>query len=122
MPGRNSHSISLPPDWRKKTVWIQHHSFKFYFVLQVAFRRPIKLPDVAVRPFGYREGNRLSCRSIALGSDEPQRDTVGDYWRMQVQERVVRAKVPGAGLLITRQYWRKRSAKPRKSLGRLADQ
>jgi acyl-CoA synthetase (AMP-forming)/AMP-acid ligase II/acyl carrier protein len=27
-----------------------------YFVLQVASRRPIKLPDVAVRPFGYPEG------------------------------------------------------------------
>jgi len=29
---------------------------QFYFVLQVAFRRRIKLHDVAVRPFGYREG------------------------------------------------------------------
>ena len=27
-----------------------------YFVLQIAFRRPIKLPGVTVRPFGYREG------------------------------------------------------------------
>jgi acyl-CoA synthetase (AMP-forming)/AMP-acid ligase II/acyl carrier protein len=27
-----------------------------YFVLQVAFRRPPKLPDVTVRPFGYQEG------------------------------------------------------------------
>jgi len=38
-----------------------------YFVLQIGFRRPIKLPGVAVQPFGYRKGNR-SCRSIALGS------------------------------------------------------
>ena len=29
---------------------------QFYFVLQVAFRRRIKLHDVAVRPFGYRDG------------------------------------------------------------------
>ena len=29
---------------------------QFYFVLQVAFRRRIKLHDVAVQPFGYREG------------------------------------------------------------------
>ena len=62
-------SISLPPDWRKKTVWIQHRSFKFIFVLQDAFRRPIKLHDVAVRPFGYREGKSGSCRLIALGSE-----------------------------------------------------
>jgi acyl-CoA synthetase (AMP-forming)/AMP-acid ligase II/aryl carrier-like protein len=29
---------------------------QFYFVLQVAFRRPRKLHEVAVRPFGYRQG------------------------------------------------------------------
>jgi acyl-CoA synthetase (AMP-forming)/AMP-acid ligase II/acyl carrier protein len=29
---------------------------QIYFVLQVAFRRPPKLPDVTVRPFGYQEG------------------------------------------------------------------
>jgi acyl-CoA synthetase (AMP-forming)/AMP-acid ligase II/acyl carrier protein len=30
-----------------------------YFVLQVAFRRPVKLPDVTVRPFGYQEGRTV---------------------------------------------------------------
>jgi acyl-CoA synthetase (AMP-forming)/AMP-acid ligase II/acyl carrier protein/NRPS condensation-like uncharacterized protein len=30
-----------------------------YFVLQVAFRRPIQLPDVTVRPFGYQEGRSV---------------------------------------------------------------
>jgi acyl carrier protein len=29
---------------------------QIYFVLHVAFRRPPKLPDVTVRPFGYQEG------------------------------------------------------------------
>jgi acyl-CoA synthetase (AMP-forming)/AMP-acid ligase II/acyl carrier protein len=29
---------------------------QIYFVLQVAFRRPPKLPDVTVQPFGYQEG------------------------------------------------------------------
>ncbi|NOJ48763.1 AMP-binding protein [Bradyrhizobium archetypum] len=29
---------------------------QIYFILQVAFRRPPKLPDVTVRPFGYQEG------------------------------------------------------------------
>ena len=32
---------------------------QFYFVLQVAFRRRIKLHDVAVQPFGYREGKSV---------------------------------------------------------------
>jgi acyl carrier protein/NRPS condensation-like uncharacterized protein len=32
---------------------------QFYFVLQVAFRQRIKLHDVAIRPFGYREGRSM---------------------------------------------------------------
>jgi acyl-CoA synthetase (AMP-forming)/AMP-acid ligase II/acyl carrier protein len=30
-----------------------------YFVLQVAFRRPVQLPDVTVQPFGYQEGRSV---------------------------------------------------------------
>jgi acyl-CoA synthetase (AMP-forming)/AMP-acid ligase II/acyl carrier protein len=30
-----------------------------YFVLQVAFRQPIKMAGLAIRPFGYREGQSL---------------------------------------------------------------
>ena len=30
-----------------------------YFVLQIAFRRPIKLPGIIARPFGYREGQSV---------------------------------------------------------------
>jgi non-ribosomal peptide synthetase component F len=30
-----------------------------YFVLQVAFRRPVKLPDITVGPFGYQEGRSV---------------------------------------------------------------
>jgi acyl-CoA synthetase (AMP-forming)/AMP-acid ligase II/acyl carrier protein len=30
-----------------------------YFVLQVAFRRPVKLPDMTVGPFGYQEGRSV---------------------------------------------------------------
>jgi acyl-CoA synthetase (AMP-forming)/AMP-acid ligase II/acyl carrier protein len=32
---------------------------QIYFVLQVAFRRPLKLADVTVRPFGYQEGRTV---------------------------------------------------------------
>lgn len=32
---------------------------QIYFVLQIAFRRPPKLPDVTVRPFGYQEGRTV---------------------------------------------------------------
>jgi acyl-CoA synthetase (AMP-forming)/AMP-acid ligase II/acyl carrier protein len=30
-----------------------------YFVLQIAFRRPAKLPGIVVQPFGYREGQSV---------------------------------------------------------------
>jgi hypothetical protein len=33
---------------------------QFYFVLQVGFRRPVKLHDVTVRPFGHREGQSMT--------------------------------------------------------------
>jgi acyl-CoA synthetase (AMP-forming)/AMP-acid ligase II/acyl carrier protein len=32
---------------------------QIYFVLQVAFRRPLNLPNVTVRPFGYQEGRTV---------------------------------------------------------------
>jgi acyl-CoA synthetase (AMP-forming)/AMP-acid ligase II/acyl carrier protein/NRPS condensation-like uncharacterized protein len=42
-----------------------------YFVLQIAFRRPIKFPGVTVRPFGYREGQSVmplnrTCLTMTL--------------------------------------------------------
>ena len=37
------------------------------FILQNAFRRPLKLPDVTVRSFGLSGQGSGSCRSIALG-------------------------------------------------------
>jgi hypothetical protein len=42
-----------------------------YFVLQIAFRRPIKLPGIIARPFGYREGQSVmpvdrTCLMITL--------------------------------------------------------
>ena len=45
----------------KKTIWIQHRSPKRFSILRNAFRRPFKLPDVAVRSFGgvHREGQPL---------------------------------------------------------------
>ena len=72
-------------DSRRKTVWIRHRSFRFYFVLQVAFRRPIKLHDVAVRPFGYREGQVGGPADRShLAQDDAQGDHRRHYRRMQV--------------------------------------
>jgi non-ribosomal peptide synthetase component F len=59
-----------------------------YFVLQVAFRRPPRLP---VRPFGYQEGRTAmpidrAWLSIAQG------ELIGDYRHMRVQKRSFRAE------------------------------
>ena len=63
---------------------------QFYFVLQVAFRRPIKLHDVAVRPFGYREGQSMVMPITRTWLRMTLKETiVGDYWHMQIQERFV---------------------------------
>ena len=86
---------------------------QFYFVLQVAFRRPIKLHDVAVRPFGYREGQavvmpidrtwlRMTVKKTPSGitAHADTRTTCSSRMRAPI------------GLEITRQSWPKRSGIP----------
>jgi acyl-CoA synthetase (AMP-forming)/AMP-acid ligase II/acyl carrier protein len=89
-----------------------------YFVLQIAFRRPIKLPGVAVQPFGYREGQSVM----------PLDRT---WLTMTLNERP--SGIIGAcsykSDLFTGQRWvddykailAKAAANPRKPLGRFAD-
>jgi acyl-CoA synthetase (AMP-forming)/AMP-acid ligase II/acyl carrier protein len=93
-----------------------------YFVLQVAFRRSIKVPNVAVRPFGYREG-----QSVVMPIDRT-------WLRMTLKETM--SGITGACRYKndlfepnTVQHWvtdyeailAKAAAHPKKSLGRLAD-
>ena len=95
---------------------------QFYFVLQVAFRRPIKLHDVAVRPFGYREGKsaimpidrtwlRMTLKETPSGITGACRYKNDLFERMTVQHWIADYKA-----ILT-----KAVSKPRKSLGRLAD-
>ena len=61
-----------------------------HFVLQGPFRRPFKLHDVAVRPFGYREGQSMVMPITRAWLRMTIKETiVGDYWRMLAQERFV---------------------------------
>ena len=93
-----------------------------YFVLQVAIRRSIKLPDVAVRPFGHREG-----QSVAMPIDRT-------WLRMTLKE--IPSGIAGAcryknDLFApnTVKHWiadyktilANAAANPKMSLGRLAD-
>ena len=95
---------------------------QFYFVLQVAFRRLIKLHDVAVRPFGYREGKsvvapidrtwlRMSLNNTPSGITGVCRCKNDLFERMSVQHWIGDYKT-----ILT-----KAAKNPRKSLGRLAD-
>ena len=95
---------------------------QFYFVLQVAFRRLIKLHDVAVRPFGYREGKsvvapidrtwlRMSLNKTPSGITGVCRCKNDLFERMSVQHWIGDYKK-----ILT-----KAVKNPEKSLGRLAD-
>jgi acyl-CoA synthetase (AMP-forming)/AMP-acid ligase II/acyl carrier protein len=95
---------------------------QFYFVLQVAFRRLIKLHDVAVRPFGYREGKsavapidrtwlRMSLNKTPSGITGVCRCKNDLFERMSVQHWIGDYKT-----ILT-----KAAKNPKKSLGRLAD-
>ena len=62
-----------------------------FFVLQNAFRRPLKLPDVSVRPFAYPERAAGHADRSHLAQGVAQGDPGGHYRHMQLQGRVVRA-------------------------------
>jgi acyl-CoA synthetase (AMP-forming)/AMP-acid ligase II/acyl carrier protein len=95
---------------------------QFYFVLQVGFRRAVKLHDVTVRPFGHREG-----QSMAMPIDRT-------WLRMTLKETT--SGISGLCRykkdlfeLSTVQNWigyykvilAEAAATPKKSLGRLAN-
>jgi hypothetical protein len=95
---------------------------QFYFVLQVAFRRRIKLRDVTVRPFGYREGKsvvlpidrtwlRMSLNRTPSGITGVCRCKNELFEEMTVQHWIGDYKA-----VLT-----KAISNPNKSLGRLAD-
>ena len=95
---------------------------QFYFVLQVAFRRRIKLHDVVVRPFGYREGKsalapidrtwlRMSLNKTPSGIAGVCRCKNDLFERTSAQHWIADYKA-----ILT-----KAVKNPKKSLGRLAD-
>jgi hypothetical protein len=89
-----------------------------YFVLQIAFRRPIKFPGVTVRPFGYREGQSampLNRTSLTMTLNETPWGMTGAC--------TARTELSG-GRLWVNDYLTvltKAAANPRKPIGRLAE-
>jgi acyl-CoA synthetase (AMP-forming)/AMP-acid ligase II/acyl carrier protein len=94
---------------------------QIYFVLQVAFRRPPKLPDVTVRPFGYQEGrtampiDRVRL-SIALKESASGITGICGHKNDLLGPNTGQDWIAGYMAILT-----KAAANPDKELGRLAD-
>jgi acyl carrier protein len=92
-----------------------------YFVLQVAFRRPVKLPDVTVRPFGYQEGRSVmpidrAWLSITLKETPSGITGVCGHKNGLFEPNTVQDWIADYTAILA-----KAAANPNKQLGRLAD-
>jgi acyl-CoA synthetase (AMP-forming)/AMP-acid ligase II/acyl carrier protein len=94
---------------------------QIYFVLQVAFRRPPKLPDVTVRPFGYQEGRTAmpidrAWLSIALKESSSGITGICGHKNDLLGPNTGQDWIADYMAILT-----KAAANPDKELGRLAD-
>jgi len=95
---------------------------QFYFVLQVPFRRPIKLDNVTVRPFGDRRGQSMAMPidriwlSVTVGETPWGMTGTCRYKKKLFEEDPVQNWVREYKLILA-----KAAANPKKLLGRLAD-
>ena len=91
-----------------------------YFVLQVASRRPIKLPDVAVQPFGYRQGQAfipIDRTWLAMTLAETPSGITG---ACRYKKDLFEPNSPN-WIADYKTILAKAAAKPKELLGRLAD-
>lgn len=94
---------------------------QIYFVLQVAFRRPLKLADVTVRPFGYQEGRTVlpidrAWLSITLKETSSGITGVCGHKNDLFEPNTVQDWIADYTAILA-----KAAANPNKELGRLAD-
>jgi acyl-CoA synthetase (AMP-forming)/AMP-acid ligase II/acyl carrier protein len=92
-----------------------------YFVLQVAFRRPPKLPDLTVRPFAYQEGRTAmpidrAWLSMALRESSSGITGICGYKSDLFQPNTAQDWIAEYTAILA-----KAAANPDKELGRLAD-
>jgi acyl carrier protein len=92
-----------------------------YFVLQVAFRRPVKLPDVTVRQFGYRQGLAfmpIDRTWLAMTLSETPSGIIGAcrYKKDLGEPSTLRHCIADYKAILA-----KAAANPKMTLGRLAD-
>jgi acyl-CoA synthetase (AMP-forming)/AMP-acid ligase II/acyl carrier protein len=91
-----------------------------YFVLQVAFRRPVKLPDVTVRPFEYQEGRSvmpIDRAWVSMTLKETSSGMTGVFGRKNdLFENAIQDWIADYAVILA-----KAAANPDKQLRRLVD-
>jgi acyl-CoA synthetase (AMP-forming)/AMP-acid ligase II/acyl carrier protein len=94
---------------------------QIYFILQVAFRRPPKLPDVTVHPFGYQEGRTAmpidrAWLSMALKESSSGVTGLCGYKSDLFEPNTAQDWISDYNAILA-----KAAANPDRELGRLAD-
>jgi acyl-CoA synthetase (AMP-forming)/AMP-acid ligase II/acyl carrier protein len=91
-----------------------------YFVLQVAFRRPVKLADVIVRPFEYQEGRSvmpIDRAWVSITLKETSSGITGVFGHKDdLFENTIQNWIADYAVILARA-----AANPNKQLGRLVD-
>ena len=91
-----------------------------YFVLQVAFRRPVKLADVTVRPFEYQEGRSvmpIDRAWVSITLKETSSGITGVFGhKNDLFENTVQDWIADYAAILARA-----AANPNRQLGRLVD-
>ena len=86
-----------------------------FFVLQNAFRRPLKLPDVSVRPFASPEGQPVTAdRSHLAQGDRSRRPRRALPAHAATRTSCSRRTLCGIGSRTTRRSWPRRPQTPRR--------
>ena len=92
-----------------------------FFVLQNAFRRSLKLPDVAVRPFAYREGQQVMRIDRSWLTVTLRETPSGITGACRYKEELFEPNTLQHWVADYKTILAKAAADPETSLGRLAD-
>jgi hypothetical protein len=94
---------------------------QIYFVLQVGFRRPLKLSNMTVRSFGYQEGRTVMPIDRAWLSMTLRETSPGISGLCEHKEDLLNTRGRLNWVGDYRKLLAKAVAKPNMQLGRLAD-
>jgi acyl-CoA synthetase (AMP-forming)/AMP-acid ligase II/acyl carrier protein len=93
---------------------------QIYFVLQVGFRRPLKLPNIRVQRFGYQEGRTVMPIDRAWLSMTLRETSPGITGLCEYKDELLKANARLDWVRDYSKFLAKAVAKPNTELGRLA--